>query len=147
MYFDCLTYLPDNNQVKLDRSAMSCGLETRSPFLDIDLQSYAWGIPIAERINGKRGKIPLRKILGNYLPIELIDKPKSGFAVPLASWLRGPLRNWAGSKLENNKIKEESFLNNEFVQRIWKEHLSNKYDHSLKLWNILMWEMWIEKFQ
>ena len=106
MKTDINMYLPDDILVKIDR-AMSHGLETRVP-LDERVIKYAWQIPIKEKLVGKKGKVPLRKILNKYIPYYLIDRPKQGFGVPIDSWLRGPLKDWASDLLDVSKLKKST---------------------------------------
>lgn len=147
MAVDALTYLPDDILCKVDRASMSTSLETRVPFLDVDVMKVAARIPTKISIKGSEGKIPLRKILEQYIPPDLINRPKTGFSIPLGDWLRGPLRNWAESLLDPASINKKGLLNNDLIQKIWVEHLSKKYDWSNKLWSILMFQSWLEKME
>ncbi|MDC0055080.1 asparagine synthase (glutamine-hydrolyzing) [Pseudomonadota bacterium] len=144
MYMDTLTYLPDDILCKVDRAAMANSLETRAPFLDHRLIELAWTLPEKSKISGNIGKLPLRKILEKYVPNNLIDRPKAGFGIPVGEWLRGPLRSWADSLLDSNRIEREGFLNAEPINKIWSEHLSGDRDWTPRLWSILMFQAWLE---
>tara|TARA_Y100001968_G_scaffold333938_1_gene401422 strand:+ start:110 stop:2056 length:1947 start_codon:yes stop_codon:yes gene_type:complete len=142
MAIDCLSYLIDNNQVKIDRAAMAYGLETRSPFLDKNLVHSSWQICESLKVKETKGKYILKKILSNYMPEELFNRRKSGFATPIKEWLRGPLEIW-GKDLINTKIKEDnSFICNDVVIDLWDDHINLKKDNSKKLWPILVWKAW-----
>lgn len=145
MNWDIKTYLIDDILCKIDRAAMANSLETRVPFLDRDILEFSTQIPTSLKIKNNKTKWLLRKILNNYLPNNLIDRPKSGFSIPLAEWLRGPLRDWVESLLNKNKLDEEGFFNSEIVLQKWQEHLSGKYDWSNILWNLLIFQDWQEK--
>jgi asparagine synthase (glutamine-hydrolysing) len=103
MWLDFATYLPDDLLIKVDRASMEASLEVRMPYLDTRVVNAAMGLPFAEKISGRTGKIILKKILAQYLPTDLIGKRKRGFELPLDSWLRGPLREWAGDTLHSHK--------------------------------------------
>tara|TARA_Y100001968_G_C19448760_1_gene767059 strand:+ start:2771 stop:4717 length:1947 start_codon:yes stop_codon:yes gene_type:complete len=142
MTLDCLSYLPDNNQVKLDRAAMSVSLETRSPFLDKDLVDDSWRIQEIMKIRNSSGKFILKSILGKYLPTDLYKRSKSGFATPIKEWLRGPLKHWADDLLSTKMLNDELYLDNKVVNKLWSDHISAKSDNSKKLWPILIWKNW-----
>ena len=144
MITDTLNYLPDDILVKVDRASMSTGLETRTPFLDIRVIKKAWEIPLNEKIKNKSGKLPLKNILSKYLPNELINRPKQGFGVPIDSWLRTSLRDWAEDLLDEKKIEDGFYFDYKVVKRIWQDHLTGKRNWQYPLWNILMLQSWIE---
>ncbi|QWE00795.1 asparagine synthase (glutamine-hydrolyzing) [Polynucleobacter sp. JS-Mosq-20-D10] len=144
MALDLVGYLPEDILTKVDRAAMSVSLETRVPLLDHRIVEFAWSLPLEYKINKGVDKWPLRKILYKYVPQELIDRPKMGFGIPLASWLRGPLKNWAEELLNEKKLDREGYLNSRVVRRAWSEHLSGKRNWAYQLWNILMFQMWLE---
>lgn len=148
MVWDALTYLPDDILVKVDRASMAVGLETRSPFLDHRVAAVAWRLPMAMKIRsdneGTISKWVLRKILDKYLPKELLERPKAGFAIPIGQWLRGPLRHWAEQLLNPDRLRQEGYLIPEPIVQLWQQHLSGRYDHSVKLWKLLMWQSWLE---
>ena len=127
---------------------MSTSLETRSPFLDHTVIEGAWRIDMGLKIKSKNwknsSKWVLRKILYKYVPQNLIDRPKSGFGIPMGDWLRGPLKSWANDLLSENNIKNSDFLNSKQISILWEEHLSLKYDNSAKLWPLLIWQSWLE---
>lgn len=144
MFRDAQTYLPDDILVKLDRAAMAVGLEGRAPFLDHRLVELAWRVPISAKIQGRIGKKILRDILYRYVPRDLVERPKMGFAVPVGAWLRGPLRDWAESLLDPSRLKSEGILNANKVQEIWRSHLNGIEHHVTNLWALLMFQAWLE---
>ncbi len=147
MILDSLTYLPDDILVKVDRAGMSTSLETRMPFLDHELIEYVWKLPHSFKNRNGQGKWILRKILNKYVPKQLTNRSKMGFAIPIDIWLRGPLREWAENLLNERKIKQEGYLNANLVSNKWYEHLSGKRNWSGLLWNVLMFQSWTEKYK
>ena len=145
MALDSLSYLTDNNQVKLDRASMASSLETRSPFLDKNLTEFSWKLPIDMKVKGKTGKLILKNLLSNYIPKEMFDRSKSGFATPIKEWLRGPLKEWGNDLLDQSVLNKQNFLSTNLVNQLWMEHISGKKDNSKKLWPILMWQAWLEE--
>lgn len=146
MAWDTTGYLPNDILVKIDRAAMSVGLETRAPFLDHRVAAAAWRLPPSMKIRGTTTKWALRQILYKYVPRELIDRPKAGFAIPIGQWLRGPLRLWADDLLHPDRLALEGYLRPEPIRHIWHQHLSCSHDHSNKLWNVLMWQAWLQQW-
>lgn len=144
MFLDTVTYLPDDILCKVDRAAMSCSLETRAPFLNHELIEKAWMLPLDLKIKDRKGKIVLRKILDKYIPADLVDRPKTGFGIPVGNWIKGPLKHWAESLLDPKKIDAQGHLNSSIVSRTWQEHLEGRYDRTSKLWSILMFQSWLE---
>ncbi|HIE64818.1 MAG: asparagine synthase (glutamine-hydrolyzing) [Nitrospira sp.] len=145
MYLDTRTYLPDDILAKVDRASMGVGLEARVPMLDHRLVAFAWTLPMSLKIHRGEGKQPLRKILGKYIPRKLFEHPKMGFGVPIDVWLRGPMREWAESLLDEKRLREEGILNPESIRTKWLEHRSEKRNHHYFLWNVLMFQAWLEK--
>ena len=144
MAYDLITYLPTDILTKVDRAAMAVSLETRIPFLDPSVIKFSASLPIEFKIREGVTKWVVREVLYKYVPKELIERPKMGFGVPLSEWLRGPLRDWAESLLEEKRLHEEGFFNVEFVRKKWSEHLSGRYNWHYQLWNILMFQSWLE---
>lgn len=144
MYRDTIGYLPGDVLVKLDRASMSIGLEGRCPLLDHHVVEFAWGLPTEFKVRGGKGKWLLRRVLGRYVPEALFERPKAGFNVPIGTWLRGPLRDWAETLLAAPRLREEGFLDPVRVHAIWREHLSGKRDSGCALWAILMLESWLD---
>ncbi len=145
MLLDSLTYLPDDILTKVDRAAMGVSLETRIPFLDYRVAELAWRLPLDTKINNGETKWPIRQVLYKYVPKELIERPKAGFAIPVGQWIRGPLREWAADLLNEERIRREGYFNPELVQQLWQQHLSGKYDWTPRLWAILMFQAWLDK--
>jgi asparagine synthase (glutamine-hydrolysing) len=144
MYLDAMTYLPDDILCKVDRAAMGVSLETRVPFLDYRVVELAWRFPLHMKIRDGQGKWPLRRLLYKYVPKELIERPKQGFAIPLGEWLRGPLRDWAEYLLDPVRLSEQGYFKPELIRQKWQEHLSGKYNREHSLWSILMFQAWLE---
>jgi asparagine synthase (glutamine-hydrolysing) len=144
MYFDLLTYLPDDILVKVDRAAMAVSLESRIPFLDHRVVEMAWRLPLSMKVKGGKGKWLLRRLLYKYVPRELVERPKKGFGVPIDHWLRGPLKDWAAQLLAPERIQSQGFLNNQVVQRAWREHQDQTKDWHYWLWDVLMFQLWLE---
>ena len=145
MMLDTLTYLPDDVLTKVDRAAMAVSLETRVPYLDHRVVEAAWRLPLTMRLRDGQGKWALRQILYKHVPRSIIERPKTGFAVPLGDWLRGPLRGWAESLLDQGKLTDEGYLDVEQVRSTWKEHLSGRQDWTQRLWYVLTFESWLGK--
>lgn len=144
MYLDAMTYLPDDILCKVDRAAMGVSLETRVPFLDHRVVELAARLPLQMKIRHGQGKWAVRQILYKYVPRELIERPKAGFAIPLGEWLRGPLRDWAGNLLDPVQLAQEGYFHADPVRQKWAEHLSGRrnWQHSLR--SVLMFQAWLE---
>ncbi|HLF78770.1 MAG TPA: asparagine synthase (glutamine-hydrolyzing) [Dehalococcoidia bacterium] len=144
MYLDMCTFLPEHPLTKVDRATMAVGLEARVPLLDRDIIEFVWRLPLHQRIRKNTTKYLLREVLYRYVPPHMVDRPKVGFAVPIADWLRGPLRSWAEPLVDLDRIRCEGYLDPERVQRVWREHQSGERDWHRALWSVLVFESWLE---
>ncbi len=147
MLMDLKNYLVDDILVKLDRATMAASLEARVPMLDHRVVEAAWQLPLHFKVAGGQGKRILRKILQKYVPARLVERPKTGFAVPLDSWLRGPLRDWAEALLDRDRIKQDGLLNAAPIRRKWREHLAGQGNWQYHLWIVLMFQAWLDREQ
>ena len=146
MAFDSVSYLPDDILVKVDRAAMANSLETRVPLLDHKVYEFAAQTPLSLKMQHNKAKWALRQVLYRYVPQALIERPKKGFSVPLADWLRGPLRDWAAQLLNPETLQQQGFFDANKVAELWQEHVSGKRDRQALLWNILMFQLWYKKY-
>jgi asparagine synthase (glutamine-hydrolysing) len=144
MYYDTIHYLPNDILCKIDRASMAISLETRVPFLDHRVAEIAWRLPSHMKIRGNTGKWALRQILYKYVPKALIDRPKTGFSIPIGQWLVGPLRDWAEELLNERNMELDGFLHPKPIRKRWEEHLNRRSDHSSSLWAVLMFQSWVQ---
>jgi asparagine synthase (glutamine-hydrolysing) len=143
-YFDLVSELPDDILVKVDRATMATSLESRAPFLHPDVVDFAWRIPPSQQVRNGQGKWLLRQVLYKYVPRELIERPKMGFGVPIASWLRGPLREWADDLIAEDRLIRQGYLAPGPIRSAWNEHQAGVTDNSHLLWGVLMFQAWLE---
>lgn len=146
MYTDSVTYLTDDILCKVDRAAMGVSLETRVPFLDHKVASYAWTLPQNLKLRNGEGKWILKQLLYKHIPKNLMERPKTGFGLPLDIWLRTSLKNFTDDLLDKSLIKNSEILNSYEIANIWKNHKNGKQNSQFEIWNILMFTMWQDEW-
>ena len=146
-FFDTINYLPDDILTKVDRASMHFGLEVRVPLLDHRLLEFCWQQPARRKIRGIQTKWMLRQILQQYLPNNLTSQPKTGFSVPLNSWLRGPLHNWVHDLIDIKKIETDGYLNPSRVSNILSSYDAGESRQGELVWCLIVFQQWLEKYQ
>jgi asparagine synthase (glutamine-hydrolysing) len=146
MRVDQKTYLPDAMLTKVDRASMATGLEIRVPLLDHRVVEFTAALPEFFKYRNGTGKYLLKKLLAKYLPLSLFERPKMGFGVPIDRWLRFELKDLLLDYLSSERLKKEGLFNTALVEKKIKEHLSNQTNHQYRLWSLLMWEMWRDRW-
>jgi len=146
MQRDLSLYLPEVILTKVDRASMAVSLETRAPLLDPSLAEFAFGLPWHLKRFSGTAKAPMVSVLSRYVPASMIDRPKKGFGVPIASWLRGPLRSWAEDLLQPNQLASLGFYDVPAITRMWDQHKTNRQDWHHALWGVLMFQSWLRTY-
>jgi asparagine synthase (glutamine-hydrolysing) len=144
MHLDVISYLPDDILVKVDRASMAVSLEARAPFLDHTLAEFVWRLPMSMKRRGPSGKRILRLVLAKYVPGRLVERPKMGFVAPLHSWLRGPLKEWAAELLSEARLDSYGLFDTAAILRTWADYLGGNDIWQSYLWNVLMFQAWME---
>jgi asparagine synthase (glutamine-hydrolysing) len=142
LFLDAATYLHDDILTKVDRATMAVSLEARVPLLDPRVVEFAWRLPSSLKIRNGRGKWILRRILARYVPPQLTERPKAGFSIPLDTWLRGPLRDWAESLLDAGRLRSEGLLNPRPIRQMWRDLLAGSHAWQHHIWDVLMFQAW-----
>jgi len=147
MATDIKTYLVDDILTKVDRASMTYSLEARVPLLDHRIVEFAARLPMEHKVHGGGTKHLLRKILYRHVPRKMIDRPKMGFGIPVNNWLRKELRPLLDEYLGEDRVRRDGFLRPEGVARVIREHLSGHRDHQYRLWALLIFAMWVERYR
>ena len=140
-----MSYLPDDILTKVDRMSMACSLEVRVPLLDHRVVEFMAQIDRKHKFTQFRSKVLLRELAGRYLPQWIRKRPKQGFAIPLASWLQGPLRPWLEDMLFSKASVERGLFKSARLRQMFDDHLSNRRDYSQQLWALGLLEMWLDQ--
>jgi len=145
-FLDLKLYLQEAILVKVDRASMACSLEVRAPFLDHELVEFVVGLPSELKLNGFTSKYILKKAMEPFLPRDVIHRKKKGFGIPIAKWVKGPLRGLFEDLLSRDRIEREGFLNSSYVGNLLQDHLAGKKDNRKQLWTLLVWELWVNQY-
>lgn len=146
MQLDMLAYMPDDILCKVDRATMAVALESRAPLMDHRVAEFIWSLPPEFKHRDGKSKWLLRQVLYKYVPSTLIERPKMGFEVPIGLWLRGGLRDWAEDLLAPERLKREGYLEADVISRLWTQHQNETHNWGAQLWNVLMFQSWLEKY-
>lgn len=146
LWSDLVGYLPDDILVKLDRAAMAVSLETRVPFLDRKILDLAWRLPLDVKLREGQTKWVLRQVLHRHVPPALVERPKTGFGLPIGAWLRGVLAPWAEDLLEERRLRDQGLLDPAPIRQAWELHRTGRQDLGYELWDVLVLQSWIDRW-
>jgi asparagine synthase (glutamine-hydrolysing) len=144
-YLDTMVYLPDDILAKVDRASMAVSLEARVPLLDHRVVEFTWRLPQHMKVRNGKTKWLLRQVLDRYVPAPLVDRGKKGFGVPVGTWIRGPLRDWAEGLIDASSLKNDGIFNPDPILKAWHEHVTGVSEHTSFMWEILMFQAWLEQ--
>ncbi len=142
MIVDVENYMVDDVLVKVDRASMAVALETRTPYLNRELFDFAWSLPLDLKISKNQGKHVLRELLYKHVPESLMNRPKSGFAIPIGRWMKSDLRDWVETKLEGLEADTDFILDIDQVRKRWEAHKAGRRDYEAFLWSVIMYQDW-----
>ena len=145
MLLDASAYMVDDILTKVDRASMAVSLEARVPLLDHRVFEFAWSVPLSMRFKDGQTKWPIREVLARHVPREMFERPKMGFGIPVGEWLRGPLVDWAENLLDEQRLKEEGVFEPKAIRKAWSAHLSGNFNQHYKLWDVLMFQAWLDE--
>ena len=145
-YVDMNFYLAEDILTKVDRASMAVSLETRAPFLDPRVAQFSASLPINYKLRGSKGKHILKKAMESHLPNEILYRPKKGFGIPTAEWLKGRLNPLLNEMLRPARLKDQGLFDPDFVQRLIKEHETGAASHHKELWTLLVFQLWHDSF-
>jgi len=145
-YADINYYMAEDILTKVDRAAMAVSLETRAPFLDPRVGQFAASIPVEYKLKGSKGKYILKKAVKDLLPKQILNRPKKGFGIPIADWLKGRLNPPLHDLLAPERLREQGLFNADYVQKLIKEHETGKASHHKELWTLLVFQLWWDNF-
>jgi asparagine synthase (glutamine-hydrolysing) len=144
-YIDMKTYLPGDILTKVDRASMAHSLEVRVPLLDHEFVEWVSGLPSSSKLRNGEGKYIFKKALKPYLSDDILYRKKMGFSIPLAAWLRGPLRGAMKQAVLNPALLDTGIFNEHYLKQMVDEHQSGTQDHSTALWSVLMFDAFLRK--
>ena len=145
-YADINFYLAEDILTKVDRAAMAVSLETRAPFLDPRVGQFAASIPVEYKLKGKSGKVVLKEAMKDLLPHEILHRPKKGFGIPIAEWLKGRLNSLLNDLLAPERLRSQGLFDSDYVQKLIREHETAKASHHKELWTLLVFQLWYDQF-
>jgi asparagine synthase (glutamine-hydrolysing) len=145
-FLDVNFYMAEDILTKVDRAAMAVSLETRAPFLDPRVAQFAASVPLEYKLKGSKGKYILKQAVKDLIPAEIINRPKKGFGIPIADWLKGRLNPLLHDMLAPERLRSQGLFNSEYVQTLIKEHETGTASHHKELWTLLVFQLWIENF-